>query len=252
MEEKVRVLDRAFDILDVLSETNMPMKLSEIAEACDLSKSTAHRILTAMLARSFVAKSEAGEYTIGYKIIEMASTQINNLELLTEAQPYLSKLMRELDLTAHLGILDGPDVVYLEKMDGHPNSQMYTQIGHRSPGFCSSIGKCLMAGMSRDELEDVLDECDFKKYTPKTITDRREFIRHLKEVRRQGWAIDDEEFETGHRCVGATVYDYRGLPVAAISASGSTAILSDDKIEETVKEVRECARQLSRRIGYIE
>ncbi len=252
MEEKVRVLDRAFDILDVLSETNMPMTLSEIAEACHLSKSTVHRILAAMLARSVVAKSESGEYTIGYKIIEMASTHINNLELLTEAKPYLSKLMRELDLTAHLGILDGPDVVYLEKMDGHPNSQMYTQIGHRSPGFCSSIGKCLMAGMSRDELEDVLDECEFKKYTKKTITDRREIIRHLKEVRRQGWAIDDEEFEIGHRCIGATVFDYRGLPVAAISASGSTAILTDDKIEDTIREVRECARQLSRRIGYIE
>ncbi len=252
MEERIRVLDRAFDILDVLSEANMPMTLSDIAQAAHLSKTTAHRILLTMLDRSFVAKSETGAYTIGYKIIEMASTHINNLELLTEAQPYLSRLTRELDLTAHLGILEGADVVYLEKMDIHPNTQVYTQIGNRSPGFCSSIGKCLMAGMSRDELDDVLDLFEFKKYTPKTITDKREFVRHLRQVRRQGWAIDDEEYEAGHRCIGAMVYDYRGLPVAAISASGSTSILTDDKIDETVSKVCECARQLSRQIGYIE
>lgn len=252
MEEKVRVLERAFDILEILSESGTPMTLSELSKAAGLSKSTAHRILGSLLSRSYAARTPGGSYTIGFKIIELAGTNINNLELLTEAKPYLSKITRELDLTAHLGILDGPDVVYLEKLDGHPNSQLYTQVGHRSPGFCSSIGKCLMAGMSREELGDVLDMCDFKKYTPNTITDRREFVRHLRQVRLQGWAMDDEEYEIGHRCIGVTVYDFRGLPVAAISASGSTGVLDGDKIDETIEKVRKWASQLSRQIGYIE
>lgn len=252
MEDKVRVLGRAFDILEALSRENAPMTLSEISEAVGLSKSTVHRILTAMLDRSFVAKTDAGSYTIGFKIIELASTHINNLELLTEAAPFLDKITRELDLTAHLGILDGPDVVYLEKLDGHPNSQMYTRVGHRSPGFCSSIGKCLMAGMSSEELGEVLDLCDFKRYTKNTITDRRELIRHLRQVRLQGWAMDDEEFEEGHRCIGATIYDYRGLPVAAISASGSAGVLTDEMLDKTIERVKLWASQLSRQIGYIE
>lgn len=252
MEDKVRVLDRAFDILEILSEASSPMSLSEIVKATELSKSTVHRILTSMLSRSFVSKTEKGEYTIGYKIVEMASTHINNLELVTEAKPYLSIIMRELDLTAHLGILEGNDVVYIEKMDGHSNAQLYTQIGHRSPAFCSSIGKCLLSGMSRDELDDVLDTCDFKQYTANTIVSRREFINHLKDVRRQGWAIDDEEFEVGHRCIGATIYDYRGIPVAAISASGSTKQLNDDNLQDTIDKVKQLAGQLSRQIGYIE
>ena len=252
MEEKVRVLDRAFDVLEILSIHNAPMRLSEIAAASGLSKSTVHRLLTAMLARSVVAKTNDGDYTIGYKIIEMASMHINDLELVTEAAPYLSNIARELDLTAHLGILEGAEVVYLEKLDGHPNAQRYTQVGQRSPAFCSSIGKCLMAGMSRDELDDVLDECDFKRYTPHTITNRRDYIEHLRQVRQQGWAMDDEEYEVGHRCIGATVYDYRGLPVAAISASGSVNLLTDDRIEGTIRKVKEWAGQLSRQIGYIE
>ena len=251
MEDRIRVLGRAFDILETLSDTNSPMTLTEIAAATGLSKSTAHRILSAMLDRSYVAKNDSGDYTIGFRIIEIAGTHINNLELLTEARPFLSNITRELALTAHLGILDGPDVVYLEKIDGHPNSQLYTQIGHRSPGFCSSIGKCLMSCLSREELDSVLDECDFRKYTRKTITGRQEFIRHLRLVRLQGWAIDDEEYEDGHRCIGAPVYDYRGLPVAAISASGSTGILTDERIEETVEKVKQYAAQLSRQIGYI-
>lgn len=251
MEDRIRVLARAFDILEALSYTNSPMTLSEIASATGLSKSTAHRILSAMLDRSYVAKTDSGAYTIGFRIIEIASTHINNLELLTEAKPFLSKITRELDLTAHLGILDGPDVVYLEKLDGHPNSQLYTQIGHRSPGFCSSIGKCLMSCMSREELDEVLDKCDFRRYTGKTITGRPEFIRHLRQVRLQGWAMDDEEFEDGHRCIGAPVYDYRGIPVAAISASGSSGILTDDRIEETIEKVKQYAAALSRQIGYI-
>ena len=252
MEDKIRVLGRAFDILEALSAASVPMTLSEIATATGLSKSTAHRILGALHDRSYVHKTDSGTYTIGYKLVEIASTHINNLELLTEAAPFLSKITRELDLTAHLGILDGADVVYIEKLDGHPNSQLYTQIGHRSPGFCSSIGKCLMAGMSREELGDVLDKCDFRKYTVNTITDRREFISHLRQVRLQGWAMDDEEYEQGHRCIGCAVYDYRGLPIAAISASGSVSVLTDDRLEDTVNKVKLWASQLSRRIGYME
>ncbi len=252
MEDKIRVLGRAFDILETLSDASVPMTLTDISNATGLSKSTAHRILGALNDRSYVYKTDSGSYTIGFKLVEIAGTHINNLELLTEAAPYLSKITRELDLTAHLGILDGADVVYIEKLDGHPNSQLYTQIGHRSPGFCSSIGKCLMAGMSREELGNVLDKCDFRKYTRNTITDRREFISHLRQVRIQGWAMDDEEYEEGHRCIGSTVYDYRGLPIAAISASGSVNVLTDDRLEETIEKVKLLASQLSRRIGYLE
>lgn len=249
MEDKIRVLGRAFDILEALSAASIPMTLSEIANATGLSKSTAHRILGALCERSYAYKNNAGAYTIGYKLVEIASTHIDNLELITEAAPFLSKITRELDLTAHLGILDGADVVYIEKLDEHPNSQQYTQIGHRSPGFCSSIGKCLMAGMSSEELDDVLDKCDFKRYTRNTITDRREYTSHLRQVRRQGWAMDDEEYEEGHRCIGAAVYDYRGQPIAAISASGSVNVLTDDRISNTVEKVKLWASQLSRRIG---
>lgn len=160
--------------------------------------------------------------------------------------------MRELHLTAHMGILDGCDVIYLEKLDLYPNTRFYTQVGFSSPAYCSSMGKCLLSCLSGDELEEALYGCDFKRYTPNTITDIREFKKYLHVVRRQGWAMDNEEYQAGHRCVGAPVYDYRGTPVAAISASGSVSQLSDENLDSVVWEVKQAAASLSRRMGYTE
>ncbi len=252
MEEQVRVVDRVFDILEQLSASNTPMSLTEIANATGMSKSTVHRLLSSMCNRQYVEKHADNTYSVGYKMIETASTHINNLELLTEAKPFLSEITRQLDLTTHLGILDGCDVVYVEKMDVYPGTRLYTQVGYRSPAYCSSMGKCLLSCLSGDELDDVLYLCDFKKYTPNTITDVREFRKHLKTVRRQGWAMDNEEYQIGHRCVGAPVFDYRGSAIAAISASGEVSQLSDERLDLVVEEVKRAAGELSRNLGYIE
>lgn len=252
MEDNVRVVDRVFDILEQLSRASAPMSLTQIAANTGMSKSTVHRLISSMCARQYVEKKSDNTYSIGYKLIETVSLHINNLELLTEAKPFLSDIMRDLDLTAHLGILDGCEVVYLEKMDTHPNTRFYTQVGCHSPAYCSSIGKCLLACLSGDELEEILYQYDFKEYTKNTLTNIHELKRYLRVVRKQGWAMDNEEYQIGHRCIGAPVFDYRGLPVAAISASGSTSQLSDDKLEHVIQTVKQAAYNISRRMGYVE
>jgi len=251
MHENVRVVDRVFDILEVLALSNKPVALSEIAARTGMSKSTVHRLLTSMLDRQYVSKYSDGSYSIGYKMVETVSYHINSLELLTEAKPYLNDILRELELTAHLGILDGSDVVYLERMDIYPNTRLYTQVGYRSPAFCSSIGKCLLACLSGDELEEALYLCKFQKHTRNTIVDISEFKRHLKVVRKQGWAMDNEEYQLGHRCVGAPIFDYRGAPMAAISASGSINSISDEKLQLVIRQVRDAAANISKRMGYV-
>ena len=134
----------------MLAASNSPLGLSELAKATHMSKSTVHRLAASMCARQYVEKSSDGLYSIGYKLIETVSLHINQLELLTEAKPFLSDIMRDLDLTAHLGILDGCDVVYLEKMDIYPNTRLYTQVGYRASGS--------IAQLSDDKLEMVIRE----------------------------------------------------------------------------------------------
>lgn len=251
MEDNVRVVDRVFDIIEQLAQSNTPLSLAELAETTNMSKSTLHRLLASMCARHYVEK-KAHTYSIGYKMIETVSLHINGLELLTEAKPFLGSIMRDLGLTAHLGILDGSDVVYLEKIDVYPNTRLYTQVGYRSPAFCSSIGKCLLACLSGDELDETLYKYKLKQYTPNTIIEVKEFKRHLKLVRKQGWAMDNEEYQIGHRCVGAPIFDYRGSSVAAISVSGSIENISDGRLEMITSHIKKAASDISKRMGYME
>lgn len=251
-DKGVQSIDRALDIIEVLAEEQDGLGVTELANRVKLHKSTAHRLLSTLVRRNYVEKTEAGMYRIGLKLIEAVSCHINSLELQTEARPYIVDIISHLGLTSHLGILDGRDVVYIEKMDVISTVKMYSQIGARVHAYCSALGKCLLSSYSKQELDFLMKECSFRKLTPNTIASMEDFHEEMAKVRRQGWALDDEEFEIGYRCIGAPVYDYRGDVIAAISASGDIRILKDDRIEDTAEYVKQVAKKLSRSMGYIE
>lgn len=251
MAERVQVIDRLLDVLEYLSLTQEPKGPTEIAEAVGLNKSTVYRLLSTLHQRGYVDRNETdGTYSVGVKLVEIVSNHINNLELQTEARPVLNELHDALGLIVHLGILDRHEVVYVEKMDIAPNLRRYAQIGLRVPAQCSSLGKCLLACMSGEHLEFAMAKCRFEPYTPKAITSLHQLKEHLRTVRRQSWAIDDEEYMPGHRCVGAPVYDYRGETIAAVSASGPVSLLTDERVPDVVRQVKQAAAAISRRLCY--
>ena len=250
MEDSIRVLDRCFDILELLAQSQRPMTLTEITKKSEISKTTTYRLLQALHSRHYVDKDKNNAYSIGVKLFEVVSTHINGLELQTEAKPFLSTLKEELELSIHLGILQGPEVVYIEKLEMYPTTKVYSKVGQRSPAYCSSMGKCLLSCLSGEELEDVLGELTFKCYTHNTIQSAWELKQHLRMVRRQGWAMDNEEFLAGNRCIGAPVFDYKGDAIASISASGTLAMITDERIPEIAEKVKQAASAISRRMGY--
>ena len=251
MTEQVQVINRVFDILEFMSLTQGQHGPTEIAAAVGLSKSTVHRLLSSMHQRGYVEKDDVnGTYRIGIKLVEMVSSHINSLELQTEARPILNTLHANLGLIVHLGILDRHEVVYVEKMDIQPDLRRYAQIGLRVPAQCSSLGKCLLSCLSGEEMQFALARCRFERYTDNTITSLEALQKHLREVRQQGWAIDDEEYLVGHRCIGAPVYDYRGETIAAVSASGPKSLLTNERIGEVVSEVKGAASRISRQLCY--
>ena len=249
-DSHVQVINRAFDIIEVLAQAEGCIGISELARRTTISKTTIHRILATLKDRGYAEQNRLGDYTIGAKMFETLSYHINSLDLQTESQPYLAELRKELDLTTHLGILDGPYVVYIEKISMFPGTRLYTQVGYRSPAYCSSMGKCLLSALSGEKLEEILDHCQFEKFTKNTYTDIKSFKKCLREVRKQGWAMDDEEYQLGHRCIGAPVFDYHGDAVAAVSASGTTDELCTDKIPWIAEHVRKAAREISLKMGY--
>lgn len=251
-EGNVQVLERAFDILEELARSRGPLGLSELTQRTAMSKTTVHRILRTMVDRGYAEQTLEGLYTIGPKMFDTLSYHINSLELQTEAKPYLAVLKRSLGLTAHLGVLDGSFVSYIEKEATDWGEEAYTQVGYRSPAYCSSMGKCLLACLSSAELEDVLYGYRFEAHTPNTFTDRATFAKYLHEVRKQGWAMDNEEYELGHRCIAAPIFNYRGDAVAAVGVSGTPESIAEERIEEVAQQVKLAAQRISERMGYVE
>jgi len=250
MEESVRVIERVFMILEYLSQSNIPRGPTEIAVATGLNKSTVYRLVSSMCSGGYLERTYAGTYHISVKLVEIVSNHISNLELQTEARPFLSELHAQLGLIVHLGILDSDEVVYVEKMDINRNLRIYAQIGMRVPAFCSSLGKCLLSSLSGEEFDVLFRDRSLNRYTINTITTIPELKEHLREVRRQGWALDNEEYIAGNRCVAAPIFDYRGEIIAAVSASGPTSLLSDKRIPVVVERVRQAASEISRRLCY--
>ena len=250
MGDNVRSVDRIFDLMEILAEERSPISLTELAEATSLSKTTVHRLMQTLCDRDYAVKIESAGYVLGPKIVELAGYYIENLELHTIARPFLADLYSEYKLTVHLGKVVDDKVVYIELMD-RKNLKKSEGSGIGVPAYTSSIGKCLLAALSGDKLDELLYRSPLKKYTPNTITDPSEYRMHLKKVRRDGWAMDDEEYVIGRRCSGAPIYDFKGEAIACVSVSGDKNELSDARIPVIRDTVIATAEAISKRMGYV-
>lgn len=248
--DSIQSIDRALDIIEVLSAESSGLGVTEIASRIHLPKSTTSRIISTLAARGYLSRNAVGNYQIGLKLISAVSCYINSLELQTEARPYVAKITGELGLTCHLGMLDGSEVVYIEKMDVFSNVRLYSQIGIHVPSYSCSLGKCLLSNYSAADVRRLMTGVRFERFTDRTIGSVEELIADLDRVRKRGWAIDDEESEIGHRCLGTPIYDYRGDIIAAISASGPTGIFTKDRIEPVAAYMKAQAMEISRSMGY--
>lgn len=247
----VQVLERAFDLLEALAQSREPMGLSALATQTAMSKSTVHRILATMFERDYVTKTLNGTYAIGPKLFSMLSYHINSLELQVEAKPHLAALERELKLPAYLGVLDGPFVSIISKEATNRADELFTRVGKRYPAHCSSMGKCLLACLSADELEETLYGFTFEAHTANTITNKQEFLKYLHGVRRRGWAVDCEESAANHRCLAAPIFDFSGDAIAAVGVSGSNADMPESEFETMAHSVVKAARNISLSMGYV-
>ena len=251
MSETVRSGERIFDLLEALTTHRGPVSLAELAEETSLSKTTAHRLLQTLCDRKYAYKTNESKYLIGPKLIELASYHIEHLDLYRLARPLMVELHSAFQMPVYLGKVVEDRIVYLELVERQNAFSGNEESGVSVPAYPSSIGKCMFASMSGDEIEKILYHHPLVKYTDSTITDPAEYKLMLRKVRVDGWAIDDEEYLPGNRSVGAPVYDFSGTAIASIAISGSPEQLSDERIPIVVEALKRTAAELSTRLGYI-
>jgi IclR family KDG regulon transcriptional repressor len=247
----VQSIDRAFEILETLAVERDGLGVTEIGNRVGLHKSTVHRLLTSMENRGYIEQNQdTGMYRLGLKFVELCSLYLNNVELKTEAHPYLRNLSMLTGQPVHLATLVDGEAVYIDKIENYNSIRMYSAIGKRVPLHCTAVGKVLLMDKDIAYIRELLGNNELVAYTPNTITDFQQLLKEIQKVQKAGWARDDEEHEEGIRCIGAPIYDYRNRIIAAISTSGNKNIISPDKDLEIAQYVLSASTDISKRMGY--
>ena len=251
-EPKVQSLDRTFDILEILANEQNGLTLAQISEKLDLPKSTVHRLVGVLLQRSFVRKSsDTNRYRLGPGFIGLCSHYLNNLELKTESSPFMSELSRTTGNTVFIAIRQQARMVYVDSQEQFNSLRKYSIIGQQKPLYCTSLGKALLMGLSDDEIRILLAQELFERRGPNTHMNIESLLQDIRECRRRGWALDNQEAEPAINCVAAPIYDYRGQVIASISTTWILAQHPEMVPEKIATLVMKAAANISSNMGYI-
>ncbi len=245
----LQTADRALQILELLGQE--AMTATEIQHKMNLNKSTIHRLMMTLLHRGFVERNEmTGIYQIGIKLVEMSSIRLNQIELKTEAYPYLRNMADKLGKSVQLAIMDGSEGVFIEKIEKYQSFHMYCQTGKRIPLYCSAVGKSLLMDWDNQDIIKLLSSVEMTPYTSNTKDNPREVLADIQQGRRQGFTIDNAEHELDVYCIAAPIVDYRGKIIAAASITGfdPKVFTQDGKTQQ--EEVIKTCRKISERLGY--
>ena len=242
---------RASGILKTLAEGKGSFTLRETAQSMKLDRSTTYRILLSLEKCGLVEKDEkSGGYSLGLGAFEIGSAYQRRADFVPIAKPFMEELALKAQETVNLAVLSGTEILYLDKVDSPRSVGVMSKIGQRNPVYCTSLGKSLLAFQSEEEQARIMAEIEFRPLTPHTITSRKEFLKEMKQIRLQGYALDRREIEEDVECIAAPIRNHIGNPVAAISISGPQKKIQTPREKEYVGWVTEAAERISSRLGF--
>ncbi|MEO0321467.1 MAG: IclR family transcriptional regulator [Myxococcota bacterium] len=224
--------------------------VSELSRRLDVAKSTTHRLLATLQAEGFVQQAPDGRYGLGFALWELGSRLVSGLELREVAHPVLEALRNETNETVHLAILDGAEVVYIDRFESQATLRLFRRVGYRMPAHSTSTGKVILAFSPPEALGTVM-EAGMKALTPDTLKSRRALEAALAEIRARGYAVSTGESEVGLTSVGAPIFDHHGDVAGALSCAGPSARFEPDRLESIIAAVAGAAAKISRGIGHL-
>jgi IclR family pca regulon transcriptional regulator len=256
MTEKyqVKVIVKGFQLLEHIFLHGGPIGLEELVRATGLKKTTAHRILRTLQPLDIVVKdAESKMYTLGPKLIALGLSALNSFDLHKAAIPLMKKLRDETGETVNLSILSGNDLLIIERFRSNHLYNLNLSAGSRLPIYCTSQGRAILAFLSPQRREEILRSIDMKPYTAKTITDMSLLLGSLDEIRREGYAVNREEFEIGIIAVAGPILNHAGQAAASLNVSfGIIRHPEPEFVDYVAEKVVATCRQLSFALGYVD
>ncbi len=247
----VQSVDRAITVLEILAQRG-EAGVSEVAAEIDVHKSTAFRLLGALEARGLVEQAgERGKYRLGFGIVRLAGAVTGRIDITQQGRPVCETLAEELGETVNIAVMQEHYAVNLYQVRGPGAVTAQNWVGQLTPLHATSSGKILLAHLPAKDRTAPLSAAGLKKFTPRTITTKAKLDKSLAEARERGYAWALEELEIGLHAMAAPIRNRDGEVIAALSASGPSYRLSEERLHELSPVLLRGAEEISHRMGYL-
>lgn len=247
----VKSVAKAFSVLQAFSAANPELQLSEVARAAGVDNATAHRLLNTLVGLGYVEKvPDSRRFRLTLKCLDLGFNAIARSDLRSLARPVLRSLVGPSIEAASIGVLDGAEIVYIERIQaGFERLAVDIRVGNRVPAFSSAVGRAILSGLPVDTQRAILQARPTQRLTEHTVTDIDDILARVAVAAEKGYALSDQETVTGLRVVAAPITDMDGVPVAAISTAAPAFQRSLEDFEaEAAQLTRDAALRLSKAV----
>jgi IclR family KDG regulon transcriptional repressor len=246
----VGVISKVLRILEALQGSSGGLGLKAICDVTGIHKSTAHRFLKHLERERYLIRTEGGAYLIGPRLSQMSARGNQEATLQAVARPILWELWKSTQETVNLAVLDQGTVLYVDVIESPHEFRLSSRVGTRRSLHVTALGKALAAFLPAEPRESILSTVTFQAATPRTIMNLVQFRQELEKIRRQGYAVDDEEAVQGARCVSAPILNSDLESIAAVSVSAPVTRVSAHQVAALAGAVTSAAHAISVAMGF--
>ena len=240
-------LEKGLKILETIVDHG-ELTVTGAANLLEINRASAHRFITTLRDLGYVRKNQHSNYEATFKLLELGMKQADKFEIRRMAKPVMRDLAAEFDETVNLGLLDQGQVIYLDKVESRELLRMDSGVGTTCKPHATALGKAMVAFLPVEEREVIIQALEMKPITPHTICDPLRLEKEITKIRKQGYAVDNEELAMDLYCIGAPIFDFNGYPAYAMSVSGPARRMKT--LKDIPRRLMEATNILSRQLGY--
>jgi len=246
---QIKSIAKAFRLMELLVTRN-EFQLAELCRLLKFAKTTTHRMLLTLESLGYVQQNPRSlGYMASIKIFELGEKVTQNLNFIQIAKPFMIELSEKTGETINLGVLDGIDVICVDKVESKYDLKIDQSVGSRAKAYRAALGKAILAYLPAEERKMLFSKHTIVMATPKSLKTIDAIEENLQKVREQGYSVDDEEGNIGVRCVGAPIFDNGSKVVAGLSIAAPSLRMKEENIESSARLVKQTAAFISNRLG---
>jgi IclR family transcriptional regulator, pca regulon regulatory protein len=248
-------LERGLAILGCFTPERPVLGISDIADELGMSRSTTHRYVITLVALGYLEQGASRKYRLGLRVTDLGMSALNSTGLREHSRPYLEELRQRTSYTVNLAVLDGGEILYVDRARSFRRGQnkidLGLQPGSRLPAYCTSMGKLLMAYLPENEQRDLLNELKLDKHGPNSITSKKALRTELDHIREENFAVNDQELAAGLHSISAPVRSETREVVAAVNMAAHNSMISLEELVDALgPHLVSTADRISARLGY--